>query len=237
MALSTRITHNGETFNCSARQAAALDILMDTNGGGFAMIHGYKSNSTGEVADISFISRFSMEKLYARKREALESMKVEDIMDLIRENPKIKALDTDGLYTAFDDRKAFLIESIDKTDSGDRSDAHRQAHDRNYIHLVPGVKVNLVSEKVDGKQIPVLDADGFPTVASIMLNIIQVSKTVKVEGTHKVVNSGVPVILSNAMDKKLPKSCKIKSLSLKEDNFESLSIAGEELLPSLFKGI
>lgn len=237
MALATRITHNGNTFNCSARQAAALDILMDTNGGGFATVHGYKSASSGEIADISFISRFSMEKLYARKREALESMKVEDIIDGIRENPKIKALTVDALWTAFDERKAALIESIDKTDAGDRSDAHRQAHDRNYAHLVPGVKVNYVTENKGGLQIPVLDADGIPTVASIMLSIIQVSKVVKEEGTHKVVNSGVPVILSNAMDRKLPKSCKIKTISLKDDNFESLTIGGEELLPSMFKGI
>lgn len=237
MTLATRITHNGVTFIVSARQAAALDILMDTNAGGFSTVHGYVASSTGEVSDITFISRYSMEKLYQRKKAYLEGVTCDDIMDAIRDNPKIQAMDTDSLYKAFSDRKAYLLESIQKTQDGDRSDAHRQAHDRNYHTLVPGVKVNFKTEKVDGKQIPILDADGFPTVESIMLNIIQVSKNVKVHGEYKSVNSGVPVILSNAIESKMPKSCKVKSLSLKENNFDKLSISGMELVPEMFKGV
>lgn len=238
MTLATRITHNGQTFNVSARQAAALDILMDTNGGGFATINGYVSGSTGEVADITFISRYNMAKLYERKAAAIKAMNLSDIMLSVHDNAKIKALSAVQLEAAFEDRKATLLESIQKTQDGDRSDAHRQAHDRNYHHLVPGVKVNFKTEKnAEGKQIPVLDADGFPTVESIMLSIIQVAKRVVQEGEYKTVNSGVPVILSNAIERKLPKSCIVKTLSLKDNNFSSLAISGEELVPSMFKGL
>ena len=231
MSLTLRITHNGETFNVQPRQAQALELLMQTNGGGFAKINGYKSSSTGEVANITFISRFSYEKLNKRKAAFIEGVTMNDIMDEVRDNPKVKALATDALYEAFDARKAYLLESIKKTQDGDRSDAHRQAHDRNYHQLVPGVKVNFVTEKVNGLEIPVRDKDGYPSVASLLLAYLQVEKEVITEGEYKTVNSGVPVILSNAIEKKMPKSCKYKTLTLKEDNFESLSISGKKFGP------
>jgi len=238
MSLATRITHNGVTFNVSARQAAALEILMDTNGGGFATIFGYVSSETGEVSNISAITRFSYTKLNERKQAFVEGITMNDIMDDVRDLPKIKALDTDALYKAFDERKASILESIQKTQDGDRSDAHRQAHDRNYHQLTLGLKVNFVTEKnAEGKQIPVLDNDGVPTVGSILLSIMQVEKTVTKAGTYKTVNSGVPVLLSNAIEKKMPKTCKMKTLALKDNNFESLSIAKQEILPSMFKGL
>jgi hypothetical protein len=228
MSLTLRITHNGQTFNVRPKQAQAIELLMQTNGGGFAKINGYVSDSSGEVSNITFISRFSYERLNQRKKQFIEGITMNDIMDEVRDHPKVKALSTVDLYKAFDERKAKLLESIEKTESGDRSDAHRQAHDRNYHQLVPGVKVNFVTEKVKGLEIPVLDKDGFPTVNRIMLSYLQVEKEVLVEGTYKVVNSGVPVILSNAIEKKMPKSCKYKTLSLDEDKFESLSISGKK---------
>lgn len=237
MSLATRITHDGVTFNVSARQAASLELLMETNGGGFATIKGYVSSESGEVSNITAITRFSYPNLNKRKQTFIEGVTMNDIMDEVREDPKVKALTVDDLYTAFDARKADLLESIKKTQDGDRSDAHRQAHDRNYHQLTPGVKVNFVTEKVNGKQVPVLDKDGVPTVGAILLSIIQVEKEIVTPGTYKTVNSGVPVILSNAIEKKMPKTCKMKTISLKDNNFESLKIAKQELLPSMFKGL
>lgn len=232
-----KITHNDTTFYCSPRQAAALEVLMETNGGGFAVVKGYKAASTGEVADITFVSRFKISKLYERTIKALESFTMEDIMSDVRENPKIKALTVDALWEAFDARKASEIASMKKTLEGVRDDAHRQAHDRNYLTLVDGVKVNFKSEldKATKLKLPVLK-DGIPVVESIMLNVLQVGKKVITEGEYKVVNSGVPVILSNAMKAHLPKSCKIKAISLKEDNFEALHIDGNAIVPDDIKG-
>jgi hypothetical protein len=236
-----RITHNGVTFNAKPAHAAALEVLMDTNGGGFATVKGYVSSSgriSPETSDIHFISRFKVTNLYVRKRAAIETITFQEILPLICDNPKIKLLTLEQLEQAFNDRKAYELASIQKTLDGDRSDGYRQAHDRNYHTLVSGVKVNFVTQKdQDGKEVPILDSDGYPTVGSILLNIIQVNKTVIVEGQYKPVNSGVPVIISNAMDKLLPKSCKIKTISLKDGNFESLQISNTQLLSEQFKGL
>lgn len=236
-----KITHNGITFQCSPRQAAALEALMETNGGGFATVKGYVATSgrvSPETADITFVSRFKVSRLYERSIAALEAMKMEDIMSDVRDNPKVKALTVEALWEAFDARKATEIASMQKTLEGDRDDAHRAAHDRNYVTMADGVKVHFKSEKdkTSGLKLPIL-VDGLPVVESIMLNIIQVSKKVITPGEYKAVNSGVPVLLGNAMHNHLPKSCKIKALSLKEDNFESLHIDGNAIIPNDIKGL
>jgi hypothetical protein len=235
-----KITHNGQTFHCSPRQAAALETLMDSNAGGFATVKGYISTSNRvepETADITFISRFSVQRMYQRTIAALQALTLDDCMDDLRDHPKVKALSTDDLYRMFDERKASEIASMQKTLDGIRDDAHRQAHDRNYHTLADGVKVHFVSEKDDaGIKVPVL-TDGLPVVESIMLNVLQVSKNVTMPGVYKVVNSGVPVLISNAMRKRLPKSCKIKAISLKDEKFDSLKIAGLEMIPEDFKGM
>lgn len=235
-----KITNNGVTFLCSPRQSVALELLMDSNAGGFATVKGYVSESgrvKPETADITFISRFSVTRLYERTIAALNALTMNDIMDEVRDNPKIKALSTDALYKAFDERKAAEIASMEKTLAGVRDDAHRQAHDRNYHTLTNGIKVHFLTEKDDkGIMVPVL-TDGLPVVKSIMINILKVSKTVTVPGEYKTVNSGVPVILSNAMKKKLPKSCKIKALSLKDENFDELNMSGVKFLTEDVKGL
>lgn len=233
------ITHGEHTFKCSARQAAALDALLETNAGGFATVKGYVSTSgrvTPEVADITFISRFSVEKMYQRKIAALQALTLAECLSELRDHPKIKATTTEALFEAFDVRKASEIASMEKTLAGVRDDAHRQAHDRNYCTLGQGVKVHYLTEKnSEGIMVPVLDG-GVPVVDNIMLNILQVSKSVIVPGEYKSVNSGVPVLLSNAMKRKVPKTCNMKALSLKEGKFESLHIAGIEMIPEEFRG-
>lgn len=240
------VTNNGLTFLCTPAQAHALELLGNTNGGGFATVKGYVSESNRvkpETADITFLSRFSTENLYKRKRDALEALTLNDIMSDIRDNPKVKALTVDALDKAFAERKASELASIDKslqewsTGQIDESDNRRAAHRSNYHTFAPGVKVNFVSAKGDdGLTAPVL-TDGKPVVDSIMLSAIQVSKRVTVEGEYKVVNSGVPVLISNAFKKHLPKSAKLKTISLKEGKFEALNVASLTILPEAFKGL
>lgn len=240
MALTTTIEHNGVKFLCSPRQAASIEALMETNGGGFAVVHDYVSTSgrvTPETADINFISRFDTEKLYKRRIAAIESVKLSDVIDELSSHPKFKAETLDKVTEVFNARKAGLIASCQTTLDGDRSDAYRQGHDACYHTLVKGVKVHFVTEKTtDNLMRPVL-TNGLPTVDSLMLNIIQVSKTVKVPGTYKKVNSGLPVLIGNVIEGKLPKSVKIKALSLKDDKFSSLTIGKVEMLPESFRGL
>jgi hypothetical protein len=77
---------------------------------------------------------------------------------------------------------------------------------------------------------PVLD-NGFPTVASIMITYLENSKTVRVAGVRKVVNSGAPVLMTNAIESLLnDRSVGLRTLSLKESNFERLVIDNEVVL-------
>jgi len=227
---------DGVKFVCSARQASTIDTLCQTRKGGFASVKGYVSSSSGEKADHTVLTRFSTEKLYGRKIKALEALTLNDIAADVAANPKLSALPFGDLTKAFEDRKAKEIESMNKTLDGVRDDARRQSHDRNYARVTDGVKVHFLTEKRGDLTVPVRNADGLPIVKNIMLTVVGISKNVLTEGTHKVVNSGVPVLLSNVMEKHMPKSTKLKTLSLSEDNFDSIVIDGETLMPKEFEG-
>lgn len=218
----------------SREQADTLNLLVQTRKGGFAKVYGYMP-STGytvpPVQDICMVTRFSTEKLYARKVKALDAIAFADVADAIAKEPKLNSLPVSEQRTLFNERKQKLVDSMEKTLDGDRSDAHRQGHDRCYLHLAEGVKVNYVTEKgSDGLMHPVLD-NGFPTVASIMITYLENSKTVRVAGVRKVVNSGAPVLMTNAIESLLnDRSVGLRTLSLKEGNFERLVIDNEVVL-------
>lgn len=239
MSMAMEMEHDGVKFLISEKQSKAIEKLLESNAGGFATVHGYVSRSgrvTPEVSDMSFISRFSTSRMYDRKIKALEGMQVEDIADAVKNDPKLSALIEADLSKAFDERKAKEIASMNQTLSGDRTGAHREAHARNYHVFGNGVKVHFITEKVDGIMKPVL-FNGLPMVESIMINAIVVSKKVITPGEYKKVNSGAPVLISNAIKAKLPRSTKMITLSLKEDNFDSLSLGSVEYLPEDIAGL
>jgi hypothetical protein len=237
---NVKMNVNGVEFWCSAKQANAIDTLLQTNKGGFARVHGYVAKSDRvepETYDASFLSRFSLEKLYLRKIAALEALKLDDIREAIAKDSKLSVLSDAELQVALDARKAMEIASMTKTLDGVREDARRQSHDRNYLPLGAGVKVHFLTEKsaVDGLTYPVL-RDGLPQVKNVMVSAIEVSRKVIKEGVYKTTNSGVPVRISHAMQSALPKSTKLKMLSLGDENFESLVIDGEAILPKDIAG-
>lgn len=234
MQSKTLVVVPGGKVWASRQQADVLEALTLTRKGGFARVYGYKPSSNYEVPpvqDIVMVTRFSTEKVYERKRKALESITFDDVKDAIAREPKLKALTVAEQEALFNERLQEMVNSLTKTLNGDRSDAHRQGHDRCYLHIAEGVKVNYVTEKgKDGLMHPVL-TDGFPTVASIMLTYLENSKVTRVEGVRKVVNSKPPKLMSNAIESVLNKrSVGIKTLSLKEDNFERLVIDNEVVL-------
>lgn len=237
MNLNVKMKADGQEFWVSARQASALQTLSESNKGGFASVKGYRT-SKNQVANYTVLTRFNTPRLYQRRIAALEAIEVGDIMDSVRANPKLAALSVEQLCAEFEARKATEIASLQKTLEGsDRDDAHRAAHDRNYATITDGVKVHFKSEKnSEGVKVPVLH-EGLPIVESIMLAIVEVKRDILVEGDpQKPVNSGVPVLLSNAMMKLLPKSTFYQALSLKDDNFDSIAIGGNELVPADIRG-
>ena len=238
--MNVTLTVNGVSFVCSARQASTIETLIETQKGGFAKVRGYVATSNRvkpETFDATVLTRFSTERLYQRKMKALQDITLDDIRDKLIQNPKVKALSEDELKKAFEDRKASTIASLQKTIDGDRSDARRQSHDRNYFTIGEGVKVHFVTEKnTEGVKVPVLNKDGLLTVETIMLSVIEISKETIVEGEYKVVNSGVPVLISNAIETLMPKSTKLKTFSLRDDNFDSIAIDGETIMPKDIAG-
>lgn len=235
MSVNTLINVDGQDVYATPRQIEAITTLLEARKGGVASVVGYVPSSNwieSPVQNIQFISRFSYAKLRERKRLALESLSIADVRDSIKSEPKLAALTEGDARNVFHDRLNRELASIEKTDSGNRDDAHRQAHDRCYINLSEGVKVHLVTEKDDdGIMQPVL-TNGRPTVASIMISAIFLNvKTVK-EGKRKVVNSGPPVLMSKAIEKAIDKpGISYRTLSLKDDNFERLVIDHKAILP------
>lgn len=229
---------DGNKFCASMAQASTLAALESTRKGGIATVVGYKP-STGytvkPLIDMQVITRFSTSKLYERRMLALDALSYHDVLPFMLEDEKLAAALKDdklALISVFNTRKASEIESHAKTNSGDRSDAHRQAHDTFYGRIFDGVRVHYVTEKVDGETRLVLNGEGLPTVDAIMLSILELSRTVREAGAYKVVNSGIPVRVSDAIKKALNKrSVQYKALSLKPDNFEMLRVDGKKFLP------
>ncbi len=225
---------NGQKFRATNAQAEAIETLTVARQGGIATVYGYVATSDRvkpTVYDAQILTRFSTGNLYKRKMTALSDIRFSDVRKHIDADPVLKDLPEAELLTLFNTRNASEVESMNKTLTGDRSDAHRQGHDRCYAGLADGIKVHFVTEKVDGLMQPVL-TDGLPTVASIMISCLELNRNVREPGEYKVVKSGPPVRMSKAIEKELnSKSVGIKFLSLKEDNFERLIVARKSYLP------
>lgn len=243
--MTTIVTYkNCDTpFRCTPAQAETLDRLSALRKGGFGSVKGYRP-TTGyvpgktPVVDMQIITRFETNKLYTRKRAALEAITFADVAEDIAKADKLRALPSGECLDLFNKAKAAAIESIDKTLEGDRSDAHRQGHDRCYSRVADGVKVHLVTEKgADGLMHPVL-TDGLPTLASIMVPYLEINRTVRVPGEYKVVNSGPKVLMDNVIAKHMnARSVGYKTLSLKEGNFESLAVGKQNITPDDLKTV
>lgn len=238
MNLVTLTDLNGNQFRATPEQAEALEALAVARAGGIATVYGYRP-TTDYVKDkypllnLQILTRFSTERLYERKMEALSNVTFKDIEALVEADPVLSAKPRAELLTIFNERKANEVASMAKTLEGsDRTDAHRAAHDRCYARLADGIKVHLVTEKdADGVMQPVL-TDGLPTVASIMVHYLELNRDVREAGERKVVNSGAPVRISNCIAKVLnQKSVGLKTLSLKDGNFERLVVARKSYLP------
>lgn len=227
---------DGKDVWVTPAQADALSQLTETHAG-CAALHGYVP-TTGyvegkcPVQDIQMLTRFSYTKLIERKRAALEAITFSDVQDAIAKEPKLAKLSVVDANKHFEARKKMLLDSIDKTISGDRDDAHRQGHDRCYATFADGVKAHLVTEKgEDGLMYPVT-LNGIPMVKSIMIPYIELNKKIIKEGEYKTVNSGPAVLMGNAISSLLNKrSVSYKTATLKEDNFDRLVISKMEFRP------
>lgn len=233
--LNVTINYNGNKFLASPEQALTLRTLIDANAGGFATVRGYESTSnrtSPEIADLTVMTRFSTARLYERRIAALNDIDFDTLAaNDFTKVPKLAGESIATLRAAFDKRKADMVQKLQNSLDGVRDTAQHEAHDRCYASIVPGVRVHYVTAlNNDGIKMPVLDAEtGLPMADSIMMNVVVIKKNVTTEGVYKTVNSGVPVLIGNILESKLPKTSKFKALSLKPGKFGSIAIAGNVL--------
>lgn len=237
----TTYTNADKPFRCTPAQAETLDRLAALRKGCIGSVKGYKPTTNyvkSPTVNLQILTRFDYGKLNARKKLALEAITFADVAEDIAKAPKLKALTTADALDLFNKAKSAAIESIEKTASGDRDDAHRQGHDRCYARVADGVKVNFVTVKGDdGLKYPVL-TDGLPTVESIMVPYLELNKTVVVEGEYKTVNSGAKVLMDKVIEKHMnARSVGYKTLSLKSDNFDSITIDRQTFTPDSLKTV
>ena len=231
-------------FLCTQAQADMLDRLAALNKGGIGSVKGYRPDGAkfvGGIApkwDLQIITRFDTSKLYARKIKALESITFAECATDIAKHDVLKNMSSGDCLALFNTRRDGAIASMQQTLEGDRSGAHREGHDRNYIHIAEGVKVNLVTEKnAEGKQIPVL-TNGLPTLASILLPYLELKKTVVESAEYKTVKSGGPVLMTNIIESKMnSRSVGYKMLSLKPDNFDALNVGKQSIVADDLKTV
>lgn len=225
------VTIDGRQVHITDAQNDALEIFAVMQNGGIGTAVEYKP-TTGYVevptVNIQFISKFSVAKLYQRRLEALQSIA---FCDVDCSEAKLQALAANDRQALFAQCMASMVESMNKTLKGDRSDAHRQAHDLFYVTHSTGVKCHLLTQDgANGRKELVLHDDGFPIVASIMLNIIEIGRKIIVPGKRKVVNSGPKVLMDHAIEKAWNKrSLHMQTLSLKADNHKCIRMGGEEI--------
>ena len=228
--LITVTADDGRKVKMTAAQAQAVQTLNASRKGGCAAVTGYSPSTNWTVPpvqDIQLLTNFSTEKLYQRRLLALENITFGDVTDKLAADPVLSGKTMSELRDIFDARKEKMMATLQKTLDGDRSDAQRQAHDRCYVHI-GGVKLHLVTEKVDGRMEPVVDREGHVRVQNVMVKYLELNVKTRQEGQRKVVNSGAPVRMGNLIESCLNKrSVGFKTLSLKEDNFESFKIDGK----------
>lgn len=235
----TIIEIEGRKVWASPQQVNAISALLEARKGGMAAVEEY-SPSTGwetrPVQNIQFISRVDYTKMRARKRAALEALSLADVKDAIADDPKLAALPAAEQRSMFSEAVNAELASIDRTDSGDRSDGHRKGHDACYINIDTGVKVHLVTEKMTdgpdkGLKRPVL-TDGIPTVDSIMVSAFIIHRKTLVEGEQKKVNSRPLTLMKQAVARAIDKpGISLKTLSLKHDNFGTVRVDHQTIIP------
>ena len=223
------------TFHCSEKQAQAIAQLRDAHKG-FGAVEGYKPSTDWKVRptqNIQFIAGFIVSRLYKRQIDALRELTFADL-DLSAWVPNKGRNACDNAQDQFDLCIGKLIDSKTQSLAGELENAHTEAHDRNYCAIANSIKVNFVTEKDEetGKQMPVLDADGIPTVSTILVPYLEVHKVTVTEGERKVKNSGSKVLMDNAINKAMGKRFAFKMLSLKDDNFDRVRIGREVIEPT-----
>jgi hypothetical protein len=199
-----------------------LNGLAALNRNSFCAIDGYTSQQ-GEVSNYLVRAATSAESVYSATAEELEAVKFSDL-DLSKWVPNKGKNSFATAEEQFNFNLGVKLESIRKTQSGERDDPHRQGHDRCSRSPAPGITVDLVTEKAaDGLKYPVVDSAGNFIAKGVRLSCVVHKKEVLVEGERKTVNSGSKVLMDNAIEAVLKKNrTALRTFSLDEGKFVAI---------------
>ena len=227
----TLTTIGGKEVWINEKLTSTLEVLGGIVKGGFATIKGYVATSgraEPETADVTFTSAFSTENLYNKEVALLSALTLEEVNTSKVEEKMITTKKKLTMAEQFDICIEKKIASLEKTLSGDRTGAHRQAHDTFYAVSSIGVKCHLSTTKgADGMELVLVN--GFPIVNSIQVSCLDVSKRVSIAGVYKKVNSGPKVLMDRAIEKALRAKGlrQFKTRRLSAERFTSLAISKE----------
>jgi hypothetical protein len=229
----TVVAKDGRSVRMTAAQAQAVEALNNTRKGGCSSVKGYRPTSswvTPPVHDIQMLTHISISKLYERRAAALTQIEYSDVAEAAAKDPKLKVLSGTVLLEHFEARKKMLTSQLLRSLMDLPKNAHQEAHDRCYARI-GDVKIHLDTVKEDGRMEPVI-TDGCVSLKNIMVPYLELNTVVREPGERKKVNSGPKVLMGNLIEKCLNKrSVVLKTLSLKDDNFEAFTASHQELLP------
>jgi hypothetical protein len=230
---------DGRNVLMTPKQAAVIEVLSKARKGGCASVIGYKPSTNWvkqPTHNIQMITNFSYKKLHERRLSALNQVTFLELIPFIAEDPKLSNTPLNELKVIYVDRVNKIKESMELPDDDGEKTAHQEAHTRCYAY-VEGIKLHLVTTLVNKIKQPVTK-DGKVICDSIMIPYLELKTTVVEQGEYKKVNSGLPVLMGNAIEHFLNSRCmKYKTLSLKEDNFVSFNIDKQVILSEDIKSL
>jgi len=206
------VEYKGSSIEVNVPEAACqgIDALNVGGRGRFGYVLKHTSGVPGERGCIQpKVSSFWMTTcprydLYrARVRAHLNEVELphvtvalEDRFNILRQKAELQKV---SLPVLFAEAKTAILESLDKTDSGDRSDGHRQGHDNCYAHV--GIAtLHLVTVKdAEKRKTPVIAENGLMTVEGVMIPNYIIDRDEHSAGEWKPVDSKILTIMKDGI--------------------------------------
>jgi len=229
-----------------------VNALNEAQRGRFAFVRNHVSGIAGEgkcitptISNVWFLAMPIYSNLLARQVERIAALTLTDVIsnmapdtyDELREKcesnvkktskGKDKKNEPDPLdmMELFVEAKQNVLASIRKTQTGDRSDAHRKAHDTFYV-FAGKAKLHLQSEpdpNSKGRKRLVLGDNNKPIVDSVMVPWYEIRRDKMQAGQLKPTNSRPLTMMQNAI-KSATGLPKWKEFSLGRNNYTAMSL-------------
>lgn len=212
--------------------AKVIDAVNETGRGQFGFIKNHVSGEVGKdkcirpkVSDMWFLTNPRYDRYLARKREAITGLDVSKVSekagklwDKVRE----KAGKDADITALFEKAKKDILDSAAKTEAGDRSDGHREGHDRCYVRL-GNVTIHLATATdTNGLMTPVRDERGRMVAEGCMLPFYAIKRVYSDEGEYGKVDSRALTLMKKAIEKATGLH-DFKTFNLSKANFTTIT--------------